>query len=199
MTSRAGTVDLAEGADEADADVTGRVQALYADAERRVMEVCHESRRFRDQLGAFDERFPGGKRVLVVDDEEAYADSICRTLESIANEIDVAHSAEQAIELLRRHPYDVCVVDIMLPGETGLWLCQELRRQSMHPLAHVLLITGRIHWRHVESYVRRAGANGYLVKPFPLEELRTRVEKYFEEDRPSLEIAPVSGPPKPSK
>lgn len=190
MTAQAGSIPLVEAVDDASdrADITQQTRALLHGAERRVMEVCHESRRFREQLGAFEERYPGGKRVLVVDDEEDYAYTLCTALEGVANEIDVAHSAEQAIELLRRNAYDVCVIDIMLPGETGLWLCQELRRNSQHPLAHVLLITGRVDWPRVESLSRRAGANGYMIKPVNLDELRAQVARYFEADRPSVDI-----------
>src|SRR5581483_1734157 len=86
--------------------------------------------------------------------------------------VDVAGDGEQGLWLADSHPYDLVVLDVMLPKRDGLSVLTEMRRRGI--AAHVLLLTAR---DTVADRVAgfRTGADDYLVKPFALEELLARI------------------------
>ena len=112
-------------------------------------------------------------RVLVVEDSERLRRSVCTALRAGGYAVDGASGGEEGAWMLGDSaPYDVVVLDIMLPGVDGLSILGRLR--SRGDSTHVLLLTAR---DTVEDRVKglRAGADDYLVKPFAMEELLARV------------------------
>jgi DNA-binding response OmpR family regulator len=111
-------------------------------------------------------------RVLVVEDEKKTASFVRKALQTEGFAVDVAPNGEDALAIIQGGPFDVVVLDIMLPGRDGLSVLRQLR-QRQHPIP-VLLLSAR---GHVEERIEglNAGADDYLPKPFELAELIARV------------------------
>jgi DNA-binding NtrC family response regulator len=108
------------------------------------------------------ERWPDAT-VLVVDDEPGMRHFLVKTLAPRAGRVLEAGSAEEAETLLARHRFDLLVLDITLPGKSGLQLLKELRAGG-HP-GEVILITA---FADLDTAIEalRAGAGDFLLKPF---------------------------------
>lgn len=111
-------------------------------------------------------------RVLVVDDEVNLALGIAENLEAEGCAPTVVHAGRAALELLGREPFDLVVLDVMLPELDGYALCEHLRAQGNE--VPVLFLTAK---GQVEDRIRglAAGGDDYLAKPFALKELLLRV------------------------
>ncbi|PYU00569.1 MAG: DNA-binding response regulator [Acidobacteria bacterium] len=111
-------------------------------------------------------------RILLVEDERKVASFIARALRENTYAVDVAESGEKAIEFGTDVPYDAILLDVRLPGMSGIEVCRELRQRGIE--APVLMLTAR---GLVEQKVEGldAGADDYLTKPFVLTELLARV------------------------
>jgi DNA-binding response OmpR family regulator len=111
-------------------------------------------------------------RILLVEDERKVASFIARALRENSYAVDVAETGEKALELCTDSSYDAILLDIRLPGLSGVEVCRELRQQGVE--APVLMLTART---LVEQRVEGldAGADDYLTKPFALAELLARV------------------------
>lgn len=115
--------------------------------------------------------------VLVVDDDEPITAALRRALEYEGLRVSVARDGYTALELARREPPDLVVLDLMLPGLSGIEVCEKLRAEQVgaegSPVL-VLMLTAR---DATADRVRGldAGADDYLVKPFAYEELLARV------------------------
>jgi DNA-binding response OmpR family regulator len=111
-------------------------------------------------------------RILVVEDETRLAELIKRGLTHEGHAVDLAESGEDAIEWVDAASYDAIVLDIMLPGMSGLEVCRTLRKRSV--ATPILLLTAR---DAVPDRVAGldAGADDYLVKPFAFPELLARL------------------------
>jgi DNA-binding response OmpR family regulator len=111
-------------------------------------------------------------RALVVDDEKKMAALERRTLVESGFSVDVLHRGDEALAALRETPYDVAVLDIMLPGLDGLAVLKRLRAEAN--AVPILLVSARGETSEkVEGL--ELGADDYLVKPFAVEELVARV------------------------
>jgi two-component system, OmpR family, response regulator len=111
-------------------------------------------------------------RVLVVEDEVKMASLIRRGLREEGLAADVATKGEDALWMAQASPYDVIVLDVMLPGLDGFDTCRRLREDGVW--APVLMLTAR---DSVEDRVAGldGGADDYLVKPFSFAELLARL------------------------
>jgi two-component system OmpR family response regulator len=111
-------------------------------------------------------------RILVVEDEQKLAGVLKRGLEEHGFAVDVAYDGEDGLALATVAPYDLLVLDIMLPNLDGLRLCQKLRAQNVH--MPVLMLTAR---DAVDDRVAGldSGADDYLTKPFAFRELLARI------------------------
>jgi DNA-binding NtrC family response regulator len=101
--------------------------------------------------------------VLVVDDEPGMRNFLVKTLAVRAGKVLEAASAEEAEQLLLQHRFDLVVLDISLPGKSGLDLLKDMREQGNH--CEVVLITA---FADLETAIEalRAGAGDFLLKPF---------------------------------
>ncbi|HZV59911.1 MAG TPA: response regulator transcription factor [Candidatus Eremiobacteraceae bacterium] len=111
-------------------------------------------------------------RILLVEDERKVANFIARALRENSYAVDVAESGEKGLELATDVTYDAILMDVRLPGISGVQVCRELRQHGVE--APILLLTARGLVEHrVEGL--DAGADDYLTKPFVLAELLARV------------------------
>ena len=110
-------------------------------------------------------------RILVVDDEPAIVDAVTYALRASGFEVDTLADGESALEAARADGYDVLVLDVRLPGLSGIEICRRLRDESDVP---ILILTA------MDAEVDRvlgleAGADDYVTKPFSVAELVSRV------------------------
>lgn len=126
------------------------------------------------------------QRVLVVDDERPIADILKFNLEREGYEVEVAYDGEAAVEKARQKPFDLVILDIMLPKLDGFTVCREIRRESSVP---ILMLSAK------ETEVDKVlglelGADDYVTKPFSPRELLARVRAIL---RRTQGGAPVPG------
>lgn len=110
--------------------------------------------------------------ILVVDDEPAVRGALARALALERYEVALAADASEALALLAERAYDLILLDVLMPGMTGLDLCRRLRQAEDR--TPVLMLTAR---EAIDDRVEGldAGADDYLAKPFALRELLARV------------------------
>jgi two-component system OmpR family response regulator len=111
-------------------------------------------------------------RLLLVEDDVKLVRVLWRGLVSEGYEVEIATTAEAALELAKVNGYDLVILDVMLPGADGFTFCEWLR--TMDERVPVLMVTAR---GNVADRIRGldAGADDYLVKPFDFGELLARV------------------------
>src|SRR5688572_12954799 len=111
-------------------------------------------------------------KLLIVEDDRMLSELIRRAFVEDGFAVDVAFDGEQAEALAFVNDYDAIVLDLLLPGKSGLHLLQQMRREKR--LTPTLILTGRA---TTEDVVRGldVGADDYLTKPFDLDELKARV------------------------
>src|SRR5215211_5195953 len=111
-------------------------------------------------------------RVLLVEDEVKMAGLLNRGLRKEGMAVDVASRGEDALWMANAHPYDVIVLDVMLPGLDGFEVCRRLRGEGN--ATPILMLTARGEVRdRIEGL--DGGADDYLVKPFSYRELLARL------------------------
>jgi two-component system alkaline phosphatase synthesis response regulator PhoP len=110
--------------------------------------------------------------ILVVDDEAHLAAGIRENLQAEGYRTDVAHDGTSGLERLRAEPFDLVVLDVMMPNMDGLELCAQLRRDGIQTPVLFLTVKGA-----AEDRIRgfESGGDDYLAKPFHLQELLLRV------------------------
>jgi DNA-binding response OmpR family regulator len=110
-------------------------------------------------------------RVLVVDDEPSVRESVGYALEQEGFEVTLAEDGEDAEAKLDDDSFDLLIIDIMMPGKSGLDVCREVRAQSPVP---IILLTAKD--AEVDKVVGlEVGADDYVTKPFSVRELLGRV------------------------
>jgi DNA-binding response OmpR family regulator len=118
-------------------------------------------------------------RVLVVEDERHLSAIIRRGLTEEGFAVDVAYDGEEAAYMAENTPFDVVILDIMLPHRDGLAVTQELRRKHIN--TPILMLTAR---DSIDDRVKGldSGADDYLVKPFAFNELLARLRALMRRD-----------------
>lgn len=116
------------------------------------------------------------KRILIVDDEKNIRLTLSRSLAEFGLTIDQATSGEDALEFLLLNNYDLMLLDLRLPGISGLELIQQLKELGMD--VKILIITA---YGTVDMAVKllKSGACDIIEKPFSPDEIRQKVAKYI--------------------
>ena len=119
-------------------------------------------------------------RILLVEDEKRMADFVTKGLKEERYVIDVAYKGEDAIFLVDVNPYDLIILDLMLPDTNGLAICKHIRNKKMD--TPILIITAK---DSVRDKVKGLdfGADDYLTKPFSFDEFLARVRALLRRKR----------------
>ena len=120
-------------------------------------------------------------RILVVEDNRRLNTSLKTSLEEDGYAVDVAYDGDEGEDFALAAPYDLILLDVMLPKKDGFSLCRDLRQQGIH--APILMLTAR---DAVDDRVDGldSGADDYLVKPFSMNELRARLRALLRRNKP---------------
>ena len=115
-------------------------------------------------------------KVMLVDDEEAYVALLEERLRLRGLDVVCAFRGEAALNILEKEPVDVVVLDLSMPGLSGLETLAEIKRR--HPKIEVILLTGHA---DIDASIKGVslGAFEFLVKPIEIEELHYRIEDAF--------------------
>src|SRR5262245_28501989 len=123
---------------------------------------------------AMDTEPPGGARILVVEDDQHIRELVELHLGLEGHTAVAAADGTKGLALARAQPFDLLVLDLMLPGLDGVTLCRAIRRESRNADTPILMLTAR---REESDKVLGldSGADDYLTKPFGVRELVARV------------------------
>ena len=129
-------------------------------------------------------------RVLVVEDERRLAAGLGNGLAAEGFAVDVALDGTDGLWMAREHPYDVIVLDILLPGVNGYRLCSTLRREGIW--TPILMLTAKDgEWDEVEAL--ETGADDFLTKPFSFVVLTARLRALLRRGAPARPAVLTAG------
>ena len=114
-------------------------------------------------------------RVLVVEDEPAISESISYALETEGMAVEAAYTFSEALAQVRRRPPSLVLLDVMLPGGSGLDICREIRTFSDVP---IIVLSARDAESDKVAGLE-LGADDYVTKPFSMRELIARVRSHI--------------------
>ena len=120
--------------------------------------------------------------VLVVDDEAPLRKALRASLTASGFSVAEAHSGEDALQTIRGNNFDLVLLDINMPGISGIEACSRIRRLS--PRAGIVMVTVKDHEEDKVSALE-AGADDYVIKPFRLRELIARLRAVLRRLQPA--------------
>lgn len=110
-------------------------------------------------------------RIMVVEDEESFSEALSFMLRREGYEVEVAGDGNTAMDVFERHGADLILLDLMLPGLSGLEVCRQIRVKSQVPIIMLTAKDGEID----KVVGLEIGADDYVTKPFSSRELLARV------------------------
>src|SRR6202023_4025541 len=125
-------------------------------------------------------------KILIVEDEPKVGKALSEGLKANGDEVTLAQTGEDGFFLASSHQFDIIVLDVMLPGRSGIEVLKTLRKQGLQ--VPVLLLTAK---DSIEDRVLglAAGADDYLVKPFAFLELSARIRALFRRGKTEFPVA----------
>ena len=125
-------------------------------------------------------------RILIVEDDQAIAIALEDDLRMEGYSVEVAHDGETASRRAREAPFDLILLDLMLPKKDGFEVCREIRRAGVE--SKILMLTART--QDTDKVLGLdLGADDYVTKPYSPKELRARIRALLRR----VEIGPVTG------
>jgi DNA-binding response OmpR family regulator len=119
-------------------------------------------------------------RILVIDDEEGILSFVSRSLRNEGYTVDLASDAPAGLEATTRRGYDLIILDLLLPGMSGIDLLRELMARNPN---QCVIVLSALTDTHSKVMSLELGAEDYLAKPFSFEELLARVRARLRENR----------------
>lgn len=123
-------------------------------------------------------------KILIIDDDEAMCDEVSSSLEDEGYDVSISNDGIEGNELASNYDFDVLLLDLRLPGLSGLEILKELRERKRK--LHVIVVTGNVD----EAQLRKGGllygsstsqtlklADGFLSKPFDMNELLSMIKE----------------------
>ena len=130
-------------------------------------------------------------RVLIVEDERDIRDLILLHLQRDGYQVTTAASGEDGLLQVKQSPPDLVLLDLMLPGMSGLEVCRRLRQEPTTATLPILMLTAKAD--EVDRVVGlELGADDYVVKPFSPKELVARVRAVLRRSRPGPTAPPLA-------
>jgi two-component system, OmpR family, response regulator PhoP len=130
-------------------------------------------------------------RILVVEDEPTLRLQVCSELETLAYTVDGTGDGKEALYLASEYPFDAAIVDLGLPGMSGLDVIAKLRSDGSR--LPILILTARASWQDKVAGLEQGG-DDYLTKPFQMEELTARLKALLRRAARSVDNVLRCGP-----
>lgn len=128
-------------------------------------------------------------RILVIDDESQITRALRAALTAQGFDMRTANDPEEGLQVFQEWPPDLVITDLMMPGMSGVEVCQAIRKNSTTP---IIVLSVRDHERSkVEAL--DAGADDYVTKPFSIQELLARVRAHLRRAPERTETAIATG------
>lgn len=124
-----------------------------------------------------------GARIFTVDDNPIVTGVLALKLESLGHSVRVFAGAAELLAALRRDRADLLLLDVEMPGLSGLDLLAFIKTEGLMPDVPVLMLTG-VDDPDFVARAHRAGASGYLTKPFDLDKLCAKLDEVLGEQPP---------------
>jgi two-component system, OmpR family, alkaline phosphatase synthesis response regulator PhoP len=127
-------------------------------------------------------------KILIIEDEPGLVTTLRDRLRKHGYHVSAASDGETGLKMALREPADLILLDLMLPGQNGLAVCEKLRNAGSR--TPILMLTAR---RQTKDKVAglKAGGDDYLTKPFQMSELLARVEALLRRSATAAEMAPA--------
>jgi len=116
-------------------------------------------------------------KVLIVDDEERFRKTLSKLLTAQGLEVYSARSGDEALDLIRKHPVDIVLLDMRMPGMNGIDTLSAIKK--IDPLIEVIMLTGHASVDVAVEIMKRGGFE-YLLKPCDIDELLVKIDAAFE-------------------
>jgi DNA-binding NtrC family response regulator len=115
-------------------------------------------------------------RVLLVDDEEQFVQTLAMRLDTRGYAVATAFNGDQALKYLKAKEADVVILDVLMPGLTGIDTLREMKK--LRPLTEIIMLTGHA---TVETAIEgmKLGAFDFLMKPTEIEDLVEKIDKAY--------------------
>jgi two-component system OmpR family response regulator len=126
--------------------------------------------------------------LLVVDDEPFLRDAVAASLRFLGFDVSVTDTGGDTLRLVRERPFDLVVLDVMLPDTDGFEVVRRLRREGCH--VPVIFLTAKDTQADKVTGLT-LGGDDYMTKPFGLEELAARIRTVLRRTRPAAAAGPV--------
>ena len=127
------------------------------------------------------------QHILVVDDEAQIRELLCIYLMKQGFRVSAAANSQETMKVLRQAPLDLVVLDIGLADEDGLKLLSEIKKE--YPTLRVVMLTGMGFVEDLLQEAHQKGADGYVSKVLPLEELLMAIQRTFKLGQAQLQNA----------
>jgi two-component system alkaline phosphatase synthesis response regulator PhoP len=136
-------------------------------------------------------------KIAVLEDNELIRNMVKINLEQENYQVECFTSGEDLLEYTREELFDLFILDVLLPGISGMSVLESLRENSLHERTPILMLTVQ---RQVQDKIRalNTGADDYIVKPFNMEELLARVNALIRRSQgkrsiPSSQVLVING------
>jgi DNA-binding NtrC family response regulator len=115
-------------------------------------------------------------RVLMVDDEKEFIETLSERLRLRGYDVSTAFSGEEAIEKVKTYLFDVIILDVLMPGMSGIETLREIKK--IKPLPEIIMLTGHA---TIETAIEgmKLGAFDFLLKPCETENLVAKIDKAY--------------------
>jgi len=113
-------------------------------------------------------------KILLVDDEEEFTNSLAQRLETRGFDVHTAYNGDDALTRVRDHEVDVVILDVLMPGKSGVETLREIKQ--LKPITEVIMLTGQA---TVDTAIEgmKLGAYDYLMKPTEINDLVEKITK----------------------
>lgn len=121
------------------------------------------------------------KKILVVDDEPYVAEGVKKLLKKEGYKVATAHNADQCIKKIKEENYNLVITDVLMPGTSGIQLCEKIRKEKGFSAPKLILLTVVMLSENTRKKLTKMKVSDYIKKPFSNEDLLWRVNKAVSE------------------